>query len=202
MNFPNVEEIWAHLKKSLLETSSEVCGKSLNHQYKRQTWWWNASVADAVNEKKNRYKAFKKLKIQGLYNEANIAKKAHNESKRVAKRLVWLAKSEAERDAFSAITSGRNEIYNLARQMDSRNRDVIGDKCVTNDAGELTLSDAQKINAWVEHHKGYQILSSIGLASVSFVSPIFGPPPSVTLSQVSNAINEVSQNSRTFWHSG
>ena len=35
MNFPNVEERWAHLKKSLLETSSEVCGTSLNHQ-------WNA----------------------------------------------------------------------------------------------------------------------------------------------------------------
>ena len=187
MNFPNVEEIWAHLKKSLLETSSEVCGTSLN----RQTWWWNASVDDAVNEKRNRYKAFKKLQIQGLYNEANISKKAYNESKRVAKRLVWLAKSEAERDAFSAITSGRNEIYNLARQMDSYNRDVIGDLCVSNDAGELTLSDAQKMNAWVEHHKR---LSNVEFdwasESLSFVSPILGPPPSVTLSQVSNAIKK------------
>ena len=106
-----------------------------------------------MNEKRNRYEAFKKLLLQGLFNEANIAKEAYNESKRVAKRLVWLAKSEAERDAFSAITSGRNEIYNLARQMDSHNRDVIGDKCVRNNAGELTLSDAQKMNAWVEHHK-------------------------------------------------
>ena len=39
MNFPNVEEMWAHLKNSLLETSSEVCDTSLNHQWKRQTWW-------------------------------------------------------------------------------------------------------------------------------------------------------------------
>ena len=122
----------------------------MNHQWKRQTWWWNASVDDAVNEKKSRYKAFKQLQIQGLFNEANIAKEAYNESKRVAKRLVWLAKSEAERDAFSAITSGRNEIYNLARQMDSHNRDVKGDKCVRN--GELTLSDAQKMNVWFGHH--------------------------------------------------
>ena len=143
-NFLNVEKIWAHLKKSLLETSSKVCGKALNHQWKRQTWWWNASVNDAVNERRNRYKAFKKLQIQGLFNEANIAKEAYNESK----RLVWLAKSEAERDAFYAITSGRNEIYNLARHMDSHNRDVISDKCVRNDAG-----DAQKMNAWIKHHK-------------------------------------------------
>ena len=74
MNFPNVEEIWAHLKKFLLETSLEVCGTPLNHQWKRQIWWWNAKVDDAVNKKKNRYEAFKKLQIQGLYNEANIAK--------------------------------------------------------------------------------------------------------------------------------
>ena len=37
--------------------------------------------------------------------------------------------------------------------MGSRNRDVTGDKCVRNYAGELTLSDAQKMNAWVEHYK-------------------------------------------------
>ena len=76
--------------------------------------------------------------------------------------------------------------------MDSHNRDVIGDKCVRNDAGELTLSDAQKRNAWVEHHKR---LSNVEFdwasKSLSFVSPILGPPPSVTLSQVSDAIKKI-----------
>ena len=60
---------------------------------------------------------------------------------------------KVKQNAFSAITSGPNGIYHLARQMDSHNRDVIGDKCVKNDAGELTLNGAQKMNAWVEHHK-------------------------------------------------
>ena len=109
MNFPNVDEIWVHLKKSFFEISSEVCGTSLNHQWKRQTLWWNASVDDAVNEKRNRYKAFKKLQIQGLFNEANIAKEAYNESKCVARRLVWLEK--AKRKGMHFLTfwhSGRN----------------------------------------------------------------------------------------------
>ena len=128
--------------KSILETSFEVCGTSLNYQWKRQTWWWNAIVDDAVKEKRNRYNTFKKLVIQGLFNEANIGKEAYKESKRIAQRLVRLAKSEAKKG--SAITPGRNEIYHLARQIDNRNRDLIGDKCVRNDAGELTLSDAQK----------------------------------------------------------
>ena len=145
----------------------------MNHQWKRQTWCWNTKIDDAVKEKRNCYEALKKLLIQGLFNEFNIAKEVYNESKRVAKRLVWLARSEAERDAFSAITSGRNEIYHLARQMDSHNRDVIGDKCFRNYAGELTLSDAQKTNAWVEHQKAIIGLASLFLLFPQSLAPFF-----------------------------
>ena len=66
--------------------------------------------------------------------------------------------------------------------MDSHSRDVIGDKCVRNYAGELTLSDAHKMNAWVEHHKRLSnVESDWASESLSFVSPILGPPPSVTV---------------------
>ena len=71
--------------------------------------------------------------------------------------------------------------------MNSHNRDVIGDKCVRNDAGELTSSDAQKTNAWVEHQKAI-----IGLVRLFFfASPILGPSLSVKLSQVSGAIKKM-----------
>ena len=35
--------------------------------------------------------------------------------------------------------------------MDRTNQDVVGDKCVRNDAGELSLSDEDKMKVWVEH---------------------------------------------------
>ena len=124
LNFSNVKEIWAHHKKCLFKTFSEVCGTFLNHQWKRQTWWWNGSVDGAVKGK-NHYKALKQLQIQELFEEANIVKEAYNESKRVAKRLIWLAKSEAERSTFSANTPSLKKIYHLARQMESRNRDEM-----------------------------------------------------------------------------
>ena len=87
--------------------------------------------------------------------------------------------------------------------MDSRHFDVIGSKCVRNDAGELTLSEAQKMNAWVEHHKR---LSNVEFdwssESLSFVSPILGPSP-VTLSQICNVIKKmVSRKINILWHSG
>lgn len=36
--------------------------------------------------------------------------------------------------------------------MDITNQDVLGEKCVKNDAGELSLSDDEKMKAWVEHY--------------------------------------------------
>ena len=36
--------------------------------------------------------------------------------------------------------------------MDRSNQDVVGDKCIRNDAGELSPSDSKKLEAWVEHY--------------------------------------------------
>ena len=36
--------------------------------------------------------------------------------------------------------------------MDHTNQDVIGENCLRNDAGELALTDDDKMKAWVEHY--------------------------------------------------
>ena len=83
--------------------------------------------------------------------EAEDAKAAYNEAKRLAKHVVWQAKSVAEREKFSNIAPNDTGIFKLAKQMDKTNQDVVGEKCVRNDAGELSLSDEEKMKAWVEH---------------------------------------------------
>ena len=42
--------------------------------------------------------------------------------------------------------------FKLAKQMDRSNHDVMGEKCVKNDAGELSLSEEEKMKGWVEHY--------------------------------------------------
>ena len=42
------EEIWAKLKTGLLKTTEEVCGTTKPHQWRRETWWWNKEVDDAI----------------------------------------------------------------------------------------------------------------------------------------------------------
>ena len=45
----------------------------------------------------------------------------------------------ADRDKFSNISPNDTGIFKLAKQMDKANQDVVGDKCVRNDAGELSV---------------------------------------------------------------
>ena len=38
--------------------------------------------------------------------------------------------------------------------MERRYQDIAGENCVRNDAGELALTDEDKMKAWVEHYAG------------------------------------------------
>ena len=57
----------------------------------------------------------------------------------------------AEREKFSNIAANDTGIFKLVKQMDNTNQDVVGEKCVRNDAGELSLSDEEKMKAWVDY---------------------------------------------------
>ena len=75
--------------------------------------------------------------------------------------------------------------------MDRSNQDVVVEKCVKNDAGELSLSE-EKMKAWVEHNAR--------LLNVEFewssdllpeVAPVEGPSPPVTLVAICKALSKM-----------
>ena len=53
------EEIWAKLKTGLLKTTGEVCGTTKPHRWRRETWWWNKEVDDAITAKCQAFKAWR-----------------------------------------------------------------------------------------------------------------------------------------------
>ena len=188
---PDIEEIWSKLKTTLLESRSVVCGSSSKHQWRPETWWWDDRVEDAINEKRRRYRTYKKLRKQGHTPETIAAKEAYNLAKRVSKHVVWIAKSEAEKEAFAHISPNGNEICHIAKQMDKTNQDVVGEKCV-NDAGELSLSDDQKMKSWVEY---YSRLLNVEFEwpsdTLDNIAPTSGPPPPVTTALINEAIKKM-----------
>ena len=149
------EEIWSHLKSGLNSAAEEVCGYTKNHQWRKETWWWNSRVDGAVKEKRRCYKVYTKLKRQKLYNEAYASAKAEYDSaKKFAKRIIWHAKHDASKTQFADVKPNSTKIHRIAKQMRRENQDICGDMPVRNRRGELCLDESARLQAWVEHYRG------------------------------------------------
>ena len=69
------------------------------NQWKRETWWWNMKVDEAVKEKRRCFKVWSRLKKQKVCGDARKATRAaYDTAKKHAKRVVWLAKQDAAKD--------------------------------------------------------------------------------------------------------
>ena len=70
----------------------------------------------------------------------------------------------------------------------------MGEKCVRNDAGELLLSDDDKMKAWVEH---YSKLLNVDFEWPSDllpdVPPVEGPPLPVTVTHIQKDLGKMKQ---------
>ena len=95
-------------------------------------------------------------------------------------------------------------IFKLAKQMDRRNQDVVGEKCIRNDAGELSLSDKDKMKAWVEHYSRLLNVEFDWPSDMSYLRLQWWKalPPPVTTDLVHKALkNKMWQSCRFFRHS-
>ena len=43
---------WQNLKSILKNSAEEICGMSKNHNWRKETWWWNEEVDLAIKEKR------------------------------------------------------------------------------------------------------------------------------------------------------
>ena len=189
---PSAETAWSNLKTPLLEAVTEVCGFTRPHQRKRETWWWDDRVDAAIAEKRERFRAYNVLRVQGNPLEVEAAKDAYTAAKQVAKHIVEQAKSDAEAEVFKNLDPQGNDIYRIARQMDRTNQDIVGEKCIRNDNGDMAFSDKDKMKAWAEHYSR--------LLNVEFdwpsdllpaVAPVAGPPPPVTAEKILDALGKM-----------
>ena len=154
----------------LLQATKQVCGVSSNHPWRKQTWWWNNQVEEAVREKRRCFKLWK----------AGGSRAAYNTAKRTSNRAVHQARSEVWRCISTCQANA------------SWNQDVIGEKPVKNDAGQLSLDEEAKKEAWREH---YERLLNVEFPwnpeDLSEESPVEGPSEPITLEMITKAISKM-----------
>ena len=176
------DDIWESYKSSLKSAAETACGMSKNHNWRKESWWWNEEVDNVITEKR---KAWKEWKQGGSREE-------YNRKKREAKKAVYQAKRVAEDTKFAEVTRNSSEIFRIARQMRDENQDVVGDKPVFDDAGNLCVADTDKMRAWEQH---YEKLCNIEFPwdeeSLPAADPVEGPPIYITLEMVAAAVKKL-----------
>ena len=117
---------------------------------------------------------------------------SYNAAKRNAGHAVHHARQEADKKVYENIDPKSSEVYRLANQFRRENTDVVGDKPVKNDAGEMSMSEDSKQKAWLEH---YQRLLNVEFDwdpdHLSYQSPLEGPPIPITIDMVKKAISQM-----------
>ena len=177
----STEEIWNQLKTALLDTTNETCGKTKKRHHKRETWSWNDEVNSAIAEKRRCWKAWK----QGG------GKEQYLQAKRNAKRTVYTAKKAAEEKKFSDLKPGMDDIFKIAKQLRKDNQDVVGDKCVKDDSGNLSFDNEAKKVAWKQHYEWLLNEEFSWNPEDLTADPVVGPPIHIDVEMVVKAITKM-----------
>lgn len=65
-------------------------------------------------------------------------------TKCLAKHAVFTAKREAEKGRLSDVAKGKEDVFHIAKQIMRENQDIVGDSCVKDNHGNLSLGDDAK----------------------------------------------------------
>ena len=177
-----MDKRWKYLKNNLINATKQVCGVSAKHTWKRQTWWWNDKVQQVVSHKRKCFKVWK----------AGEDRDAYQAAKRASNLAVHIAKTDVEKIAFKQINPRSVEIYRLAKQMRRKNQDVIGDKPVRNNNGQMSLDVDSKKEAWRKRYMHlFNVEFSWNPGGLSEVYPVEDPSELITTATVGKAINKM-----------
>ena len=117
---------------------------------------------------------------------------SYDAAKLNARHAVHHARQEANKKVYENIDPKSSEVYRLANQFRRENTDVVGDKPVKNDAGEMSMSEDSKQKAWLEH---YQRLLNVEFDwdpdHLSYQPPVEGLPIPITIDMVKKAISQM-----------
>ena len=160
-----------------------MCCTTKPQRWRRETWWWNKEVDDAITAKRQAFKAWKAGKC---------TRASYKTAKRISRRVVHHACHEADKVVYEGIDHKSSDIFRLANQMRKENVDVVGDKPVKNDTREMSMREEAKQNAWAEHYERLlNVKFDWDLDHLSNEPPLEGPPIPITIDMVKKAISKM-----------
>ena len=118
------------------------------------------------------------------------------EQRGAAKRAIFKEK-DAERKKFCEDLEGedrKGNVFRLAKQLVSKNRDVVSVSCVKDDDGKIEVEEDKLMEVWRAH---YDKISNEEFAwdrnGLTNVSPVCGPSERISALEVGVAIEKMKQ---------
>ena len=153
--------------------------------------WWDGTVNNAIKLKCKLWKEWKK----GIK-----SKEEYLVAKRRAKSAVYFTKKSANVKKFRDLnsTEQRNLIFKMTHKMKDDNKDIIGEKCVKDQEGNMSFDNISKAKTWQTHYSN--------LLNVEFpwnhhdlpTEPaVHGPPVFITEEIICNAISQMKKGKAT-----
>ena len=115
---------------------------------KRETWWWNKTVQEAIARKKRMFKKWQQSKAQEDH-------AAYKEAKRDAKRTVAVERARAAQELYEKLDTreGEKAIYRLAKSRDQTTKDNYQGYFVKAQDGTLLMKTEENICRWAEYYR-------------------------------------------------
>ena len=143
---------------------------------------WDEDVQRALEDKRERFREWRKDKTAD-------AKSKYNKAKKSAKRAVASAMKEASEKLMKEMEDDKRSkiMFKVAKQSMRDNKDVVGSGCVRDRSGKLCVGERERAAVWKEHMEKVMNEENKwdGVVDVDVVQ---GPIESVTREEVMTAI--------------
>ena len=93
---------------------------------------------------------------------------------------TYTIKGNTENKKFICAEDKKENIFRVAKQMSTENQDVIGEKCIRGDDGNLSLDNISKDLAWKQHYERLLNTELPQSQNLPHVDPVAGPAQFIT----------------------
>jgi hypothetical protein len=142
----DVDFVWNQFKEGIITAADKTCGRAKRARKKRETYWWNNKVAQAVKEKRRLFQA-------AHQSDSKEDKEAYSKAKNEAKKAVAQAK-EAEYKRFGDMLDRedkRDGIFKITKQITCQNRDITESSCIKSKDGKVVTDETKIREIWKEY---------------------------------------------------
>lgn len=134
---------WTRMKKTILKTAEETCGKKVMKSNKKRTKWWNDEVKAAVRDKKETWKTFKRTQT-----EADREK--YIEKRNIAKNTLRKSKSEAweeyGKEIENCFKTDKRKFWSIMKRTRGRKTQEI--RSLLDEEGKLISETKDILEEW------------------------------------------------------